>query len=282
MGLYRVYAARPITDPEDGRSIADTCDTPGFAKPPSSSHSTITNFFAPFLNATTYRLINWLYNGSSTKSTAQLQLLVDDVLKADDFNVADLKDFSAKRETDRLDTYEAATNAPFPEADGWHESTVKIRLPCDKVKCPEDDAPELEISGVFHRKLLDVVTGGFEKATDFHTEPYKMYFKPTDASPAVRCYGENYTSDAYWEEQAKLRDQPRNGCELPWVIGSILLYSDSTHLASFGSASLWPIYLFFGNVSKYFRAMPTSNSAHHLAYIPSVSKHILVVFTHSF
>ena len=38
--------ALPTTDPEDGRLIADACDTPGLAKPPSSSYSTITDFFA--------------------------------------------------------------------------------------------------------------------------------------------------------------------------------------------------------------------------------------------
>jgi len=30
-----------------------------------------------------------------------------------------------------------------------------------------------------------------------------------------------------------------------------MLWSDSTHLASFGNASLWPIYLYIGNLSKY-------------------------------
>ncbi|TFY60206.1 hypothetical protein EVG20_g7504 [Dentipellis fragilis] len=50
-----------------------------------------------------------------------------------------------------------------------------------------------------------------------------------------------------------------------------MLWSDSTHLASFGNAALWPIYMFFGNLSKYTRGKPTLFSAHHLAYIPKLS-----------
>ena len=60
-------------------------------------------------------------------------------------------------------------------------------------------------------------------------------------------------------------DKPRTP-----VILALMIWSDSTHLASFGTASLWPIYLYFGNLSKYTRAKPSSFAAHHLAYIPKV------------
>jgi len=50
----------------------------------------------------------------------------------------------------------------------------------------------------------------------------------------------------------------------------MMIWSDSTHLTSFGTASLWPVYLYFGNQSKYTRAKPSEFAAHHLAYIPKV------------
>ncbi|KAK7679638.1 hypothetical protein QCA50_017350 [Cerrena zonata] len=50
-----------------------------------------------------------------------------------------------------------------------------------------------------------------------------------------------------------------------------MLYSDSTHLANFGDASLWPLYLYFGNQSKYERVRPATGSCHHVAYIPKLS-----------
>jgi hypothetical protein len=76
------------------------------------------------------------------------------------------------------------------------------------------------------------------------------------------------------EEDAKIQAQPRDASDNPnteVAIAPILVWSDSTHLANFGTASLWPIYIFFGNLSKYTRGKPTAFAAHHLAYIPSVS-----------
>jgi hypothetical protein len=58
---------------------------------------------------------------------------------------------------------------------------------------------------------------------------------------------------------------------LETIIAAYMFWSDSTHLANFGTASLWPLYTFFGNLSKYTRAKPTSNSGYHQAYFPSVS-----------
>ncbi|EED83844.1 predicted protein [Postia placenta Mad-698-R] len=53
------------------------------------------------------------------------------------------------------------------------------------------------------------------------------------------------------------------------AIAPLMPYSDSTHLTNCGSASLWPIYLYFGSLSKYVGSKPTSFSAHHLAYLPT-------------
>jgi hypothetical protein len=60
------------------------------------------------------------------------------------------------------------------------------------------------------------------------------------------------------------------GCDLEQVVAVIMVWSDSMHLASFGQASLWPIYLFLGNQSKYQHAKPSQFAVHHLAYIPLV------------
>jgi hypothetical protein len=42
------------------------------------------------------------------------------------------------------------------------------------------------------------------------------------------------------------------------------------HMANFGTASIWPLYTYFLNLSKYVRARHTSGTCHHIAYIPSV------------
>jgi hypothetical protein len=56
---------------------------------------------------------------------------------------------------------------------------------------------------------------------------------------------------------------------IPVVIG-MMIWSDSTHLASFGTTSFWPIYLYFGNQSKYTHAKPSEFAPHHLAYISKI------------
>jgi hypothetical protein len=50
----------------------------------------------------------------------------------------------------------------------------------------------------------------------------------------------------------------------------IMLYSDSIQLANFGSASLWPMYMFLGGKSNA-RNKSSQSTCHHIAYIPSVS-----------
>ncbi|KIJ43684.1 hypothetical protein M422DRAFT_252926 [Sphaerobolus stellatus SS14] len=49
-----------------------------------------------------------------------------------------------------------------------------------------------------------------------------------------------------------------------------MIASDATHLAQFGTASLWPIYAFPGNLDTLFRLSPHTNSDEHWAYIPSL------------
>jgi hypothetical protein len=93
---------------------------------------------------------------------------------------------------------------------------------------------------------------------------------PADAE---RIYTEVYTSDAMLEEDAKIRAMPRNpadSVQIEYIMAAMLFWSDATHLASFGTASLWPIYCLFAGVSKYLRVSPNTYSAHHLAYLPSV------------
>ena len=217
--------------------------------------------------------MSWWYGGP-TKSAADLDHLVRDVLLKDDFDPRHLKHFSAAGECERLDKPEENPESPFSKASGWLEHSVKIRLPAEYQKFrKEDDAPEFEVPGVFVRSLVDIIRNAFQDsaALTFHMTPFRHFWQPSEDDPPVRLYDELYSSDAMLDEHEKIRAQPREpGCELETVVAAIMLWSDSTHLASFGNTSLWPIYAFFGNQSKYTRAKPTSFACHHLAYIPSV------------
>lgn len=285
-GLYRSYTCYPTRDPEDEQGLDELCDAPGLATAPNSqskrwwtglgsvAQSAKDNVYAPFLNVTVFRLMNWFYGGSNMKSMAELDALVDNVLLAEDFNVEHLRDFSAARELKRLDD-EDSVSPTFSAENGWRESSVKIRLPAEGVKnASEDVAPQFKVHSIHHRSLVEVIRTAFQdvSAKSFHYTPFKLFWKPTPDSNPERVITELYNSDAFLEEHAKLQGQPQEPeCQLETGIAVIMLWSDATHLANFGTASLWPIYSLFGNQSKYARAKPTNFAAHHVAYIPTVS-----------
>jgi hypothetical protein len=286
-GLFRSYVSCPTYEPDEEIPLDSICDSEGFAVakvnsdawwsvfgPRSSSvESANQGLFAPFLSATVFRLMSWFYGGSNVKSITELDKLVNDVILADDFDKAHLKGFNAARELKRLDEHEQ--RAEFPSEDGWKEASVKIRLPAEKARhTSEGGAPEFEVNGVFYRPLTDVIISAFQEVTaeTFHITPFRLYWQHSEDEPAERVITELYNSDAMIAEHQKIQAQRREpGCTLETVVGAIMLWSDSTHLADFGTASLWPIYAYFGNQSKYTRGKPTSFAAHHIAYMPSVS-----------
>ncbi|KAH9924456.1 uncharacterized protein B0H18DRAFT_1105032 [Fomitopsis serialis] len=236
----------------------------------------------------------WANTGSNLKSNVEVQRLVDDVLLAPDFDLEDLRRFRVTRELERLDSIDKPGHV-FSSSDGWHETSVKIPVPKEGSRfASEAAAPTFEVGEVFVRKLTEVVRCAAE-ATDafrFNWLPFRMYWHRIKQGPLstaaesdsgsdsdgvpeyenIRIFSDVPDTDAMIEEDARLRAQPRNpedGPEVEYAIAPILLWSDSTHLANFGGAHLWPIYVYFGWLTKYIRGCPTKFAAHHLAYIPS-------------
>ena len=215
-----------------------------------------------------------------TKSIAEINALVKDVIFASDFNPDDLLGFDATKEHARMDKYrEAQTDlsidpTPFSYEDGWLSGIVDLPLPCDGFKfSSEIEAPSFKVE--FHyQKITQVIRSALAelRAERFHTFPFKAYWQSSPDGPEERVYSEMYTGDFWNSEYKKIRDTPRS-CEfsdLKSFIVTLLIWSDSTSLAQFGNAELWPIYLYIGNQSKYERAKPNSLTSHHLAYLPKV------------
>ena len=280
-GLYRQYKRKPRSDPEDLLTLADMIDEdarPEQQQPEVTSIeapcSNGLNFFHPFPNATVFRCINWFLEVSGTVSSAAFDRFIHEVALSDDFNRQDLVNFSTARELTRLDKY-GATDLPFSADDGWKEGQVTLHLPKTKVKhASEDASPQVPISGIQYRPIVEVIKAACQnsQAKKYHWVPYKLVHQSQDEH--VRAYTDIYNSDAMLEEDAEIRALARHHEDDPdteVAILAMLLWSDSTHLAAFGTASLWPIYLYFGNLTKYARGRPNAHAAHHIAYIPSVS-----------
>ncbi len=294
-GLFRRYAHKPnqdlLDDTDDTMCDSSTIVTPLPTVPASPLQSfgravvkglgKIPPWFSPFLNATVFRVMHWAYTGSNQKSTGEIERLVHQVLLAPDFKSEDLRGFRMNREERRLDEHVPASNGTFPVDEGWHESTVHVPLPKEKVKnkC-EEEVPRLEIQGVWHRKLLDIIVAAYQdkSVSQLAFVPYQLLFQQSEGE-TERVYSEGYTCDGLLEEDANIRSQPRHpedSDDVEYYVVPLMLWSDSTHLANFGTASLWPIYLYLGNLSKYVRSKPSTFAAHHLAYVPSVSISCLI------
>ncbi|KIM62395.1 hypothetical protein SCLCIDRAFT_119837, partial [Scleroderma citrinum Foug A] len=57
---------------------------------------------------------------------------------------------------------------------------------------------------------------------------------------------------------------------LPRRIVALMFWSDVTVLTSFGDTKLWPVYMYFGNESKYERCQPSNHLCMHIAYLQMV------------
>lgn len=256
------------------------------------------NIYFPFLNASVFRLMNWFYSGSPIKSAAELERLVKEVILAEDFAIKHFIRFRTLKEFSRLDALNK-TDASFATEDGWQQGSVDIPLPFEKKKYKsEADTPKFQVTEIWFRRLLEVIKAAYQDpiAAKYHFLPHRMYWRRTTRNPPSRAssetssatgtqptdevgtediqiYSEIYNSEAMIEEDAKMRAEPRqpeDPPELEYAIAPMIAYSDSVRLASFGLHSLWPIYLFFASLSKYFRGKPSSFAAHHLAYMPTV------------
>ena len=222
--------------------------------------------------------MQWLNNGYTSKSEAQINELVNEVILAPDFAQDHLTGFDAHRENIRLDN--ALATSSFQRQ--FTESTVNVLVPSGSIGTPPKP---FAVRGLLHRKLTTVISEAFTGPLShlFHFSPFKLYHKSPITKTVERIYGEIYTSDAFLVEHENVQ---RRGllppddldCKRERTVAALMFSSDATHLTNFGSAKAWPVYLMLGNLSKYIRARPNSGAMYHLAYIPSVSTSMQCLF----
>jgi Plavaka transposase len=268
-GLLREYPHRPSYDPDSSVPPEELADY-AHPEPILPKHNNQLPPPWPFKNMSTYLILEWMGTGSTQKSVGEVDRLVKEVIRHEEFNVEDLAGFSVRRGNKTLDMSDHdGTSTPF-SGDAWIESKVDISIPSGM----KDVEPKTySVAGLHRRPLVPVMKAALTDVTArrFHFSPFKrIWFSPTGAE--IRCFDEAYTSDAFLEAHDKLQKQRNEpGCTYEKVVLGLMFWSDSTHLANFGTAKVWPVYLYFANLSKYIRCKPNSAASHHIAYIPSVS-----------
>ena len=156
----------------------------------------------------------------------------------------ELLGFNATTELRCLDNFAAkSTIAGGP----WKTGSVKVRMPCMQSRksqfTTEEGAPEFEVPGIRYQSLVDIIKSKVKDPSiseSFVKQPFTEWWYPPEGSGLIRIYGEAYSSDTTVRlfEEVKgalpLEDHPN----IENVIVLLMLGSNATHLASFGTASL--------------------------------------------
>jgi hypothetical protein len=292
-GRFRIYRRRPLseltnTPPPDHNDFADSgevceMDPKKLAsglQMPVALIAGLSDLISIFMSATVALLIQWFYSGTNQKSIADVQRLIDEVILHDDFDARELRGVEMARELKKLDAFEMSL-----DGQGWKRGSVKISVPCPKEKVPESEAAQFEIGGLLYRDLTSVIKSACQDETTadaFHVTPFQEMWRQSHDGPPIRLYGEGYTSDEMIEAYEGVQNVPPdpNHPDIENVVVEMATYSDATMLAQFGTASLWPVYTFFPNLSKYVRCQPSSHAAHHTAYFPSVCTRLSLLTNH--
>ena len=263
-GLLREYLYRPSFDPDSFVPDKDLHEVGGADPVPMPPPSP-----APVhRNESVEMIMNWKDSGAPTKSDAEVNRLVKDVLLDPEFKLEDLRGFSVARENQQSDA--AEKNSPF--LDSFQTADINIEVPSGVKGVPPGT---FTIPGLLYRKLTAVIRAAFSSplASHFHFSPFKLFHK-SPSGEEEWVFSELYNSDVFIEEHDNVQRAPlptnEPDCKREKVVAALMFWSDSTHLANFGTAKLWPIYLLFGNVSKYIHGQPNLGACQHVAYIPSL------------
>jgi hypothetical protein len=281
-GLSRHYFSNefPRHDPDSDLTPEDLSDIPSTPDLPSS----IENDIFPYPNLNAYLLGAWYWEQGS-KSLHDFKRLIE-IVGDEAFRPADVRAVDWKRIDSSLASDDVAST---PDVASWSTAHVSILVPFHHRRSPgsltaaPNRVPEprsYTLPEQFRfRRLVDVIREKLMNPKDFahfHLEPFELRWD-CQAGGSERVHSELYMSDAFIEAHQEVQSAPPvSGCTRPRVVVALMLWSDATHLTSFGEAELHPIYLFFGNESKYRRNRPSAHLANHIAYLINVCRRFLL------
>jgi len=283
-GVYRVYADRPSRFPSESETLASVADSPNFHAPEQSPKQDPTCVFGsrsdggtmnykPFGNVSSFRAMEVFYEHTELSTKALDKIIA--ITQRDDFQMSHWEDFSTATQMKQMDAF-IASKAGGPDLEGtfgWKRGSVMLKLPAKDVMQKEANAKEFVVEGILYRDLLDVLKSfyGSPSFDEMHLKGFTHMWKDAESTEPQRLYGEAFTSNLYLMMEEELRKLPASpGESLEQVIAPLMFQSDATHLANFGTASMWPFYGYAAAQSKYPRGKPSGLAARHFCYAPSV------------
>lgn len=272
-GLFRRYDKEsiPTHDPED---IPDDIARPSATQ--AVGHLRAGNPFHPYPNEVSFRLGDWYWNQGASKSKHDFKQLLG-IIGSPTFRPDDIRNTkwaSIDHTLGALATDDdPECSSEWLDSDGgWKRATVTISVPIPR-RSTVPGPLYYRVSDFYYRPLISIIRERVLEPNHhhlFHYEPYELLWRRSKND--IRIHGELYTSKVFLDAHHKLLESPLEpGCTLPRRIVALMFWSDATQLTSFGDAKLWPLYVFFGNQTKYKRAQPSAKLCSHVAYFQSVS-----------
>ena len=268
--LFRRYRSEkfPSHDPEGDIRESDLLDIVDVRTPAPDS----TPSYGPYPNKTSFLLGDWYWNRGAQKSREDFEALLA-IVSADNFRPGEIRETNWNQVNNQLANGTSDEEEWIDEDAGWEVSPVTISVPFDHYA----DTPgprDFTFANLYHRSLVAVIRdkiGDPNHHAHFHHQPYELLWQPNDHQEAIRVYGELYSSPAFVDAHTALQGSPPEPkCDLERVVVALMFWSDGTQLTNFGNAKLWPLYMFFGNDSKYWRCKPSANCCEHVAYFETV------------
>jgi Plavaka transposase len=266
----------PSHDPEELTTLESLSDI----EPPILPHP-LEISFSPYPNQNSFLLGEWHWDDNAQKSQKNfdrlLKIIGDPNFRPEDVRNAKWKSINAQLAGSTF--HEADGDEEWLDA-GWETRDIRVSVPFPR-HATHPGPHDYTVGTLYYRSIVDVIREKFSNAHDsqhYHYEPFELFWNSQEGLPSTWVHGELYTSPAFLEEHQRIQTLAvRDGWrEYPRHVVALMFASDVTHLTSFGTAYLWPCYMYFGNESKYRRSQPSCGSCSHIAYFQKVV--LLVVF----
>lgn len=290
-GMFRRYYGQklPTHDPEREAGLASLSNISSPPRVTETQEPSKMSDFHPYPNQSSFLLADWYWNHGLQKSHESFKKLLS-IVGNIDFSARDVRETNWNQINRQLAVNDWDEGAWVDEDAGWQRSAISIRVPFHRFL----DYPGVQnytIPNFYRRSLTSVIRERIKKDAEnnchFHFEPYELLWKPNISSNAcglplgtessdsatIRLHGELYTSPPFISAHRELQNMVGEpNCNLPRVVVGLMFWSDATFLTTYGNAKLWPLYMAFGNDSKYQRCKPSSNLYEHVAYFEEVRR----------
>ncbi|KAJ3533663.1 hypothetical protein NMY22_g7246 [Coprinellus aureogranulatus] len=247
---------------DDERSPPQVTTTSGSSNP-----------FHPFPNWSSFKLGEWFWGDDGGKSRESFQRLVG-IISDEEFIPSDIRHTGWKK----IETMLASSEYDDPSAEGahwvqdgssWQAAPVTVDVPFNSAT-NQPGSKQYTLDGFRFRPLIPIIVSKLQDKRafeHFHIVPSELRWDRNDDAGYVRVHGEIYHSEAFLEAYRDVQLlPPEDEDHLARSVVALMLSSDETHLTSFGNAHLWPVYLQFGNESKYRRGKASLALFEEVAY----------------